>query len=78
LAARVETKMKSKKVNDILNRLHLATPTPRDDKPRPAFIPEALATRVKYDPNDPDRRKLEKDLEVAAGGAGKYQIDPNS
>lgn len=32
LVHRVDTKMKGKKVHDILNRLHLAVPTKRDDK----------------------------------------------
>ncbi len=32
LAHRVDTKMKSKKVHDVLNRLHLAVPTKRDQK----------------------------------------------
>lgn len=32
LAARVETKMKGKKVHDVLNRLHLAVPAKRDEK----------------------------------------------
>lgn len=39
LAQRVEVKLRSKKMPDILNRLHLATPTPRDGKERPPFIP---------------------------------------
>jgi len=42
LAQRVENKMKGKKVNDVLNRLHLATPAPRDNKTRPAMIPESV------------------------------------
>ncbi|KAK2488591.1 hypothetical protein MC885_018010 [Smutsia gigantea] len=40
LAHRVETKMKGNKVNEVLNRLHLAVPNKRDDKERPPFIPE--------------------------------------
>lgn len=32
LAHRVETKMQGKKVNNILNRLHVAMPEPRDSK----------------------------------------------
>lgn len=32
LATRVETKMKGKKVHDVLNRLHLAMPAKRDEK----------------------------------------------
>uniref|UniRef100_A0A452RHP3 Nucleolar GTP-binding protein 1 n=1 Tax=Ursus americanus TaxID=9643 RepID=A0A452RHP3_URSAM len=37
LAHRVETKMKGNKVNEVLNRLHLAMPNKRDDKVRSAF-----------------------------------------
>lgn len=37
LAHRVETKMKGNKVNEVLNRLHLAMPSKRDDKVRLAF-----------------------------------------
>lgn len=32
LAHRVDTKMKGNKVNEVLNRLHLAMPTKRDNK----------------------------------------------
>ena len=39
LAQRVEVKMKGKKVNDVLHRLHVAMPAPRDGKARPAFLP---------------------------------------
>jgi len=35
LEQRVDLKLKGKKVVNILNRLHLATPVPRDDKERP-------------------------------------------
>ena len=38
---RVEAKFRSKKVDGILNRLHVAEPAPRDTKSRPAFIPPA-------------------------------------
>jgi len=41
LQHRVEAKFRSKKVDSILNRLHVAEPTSRDNKNRPAFIPEA-------------------------------------
>lgn len=75
LAARVEMKMKGHKVNDIINKLHLSQPIARDDRDRPAAIPDAAKTRAKYDPNDPNRRKLEKDLEREQGGAGVYNVD---
>lgn len=52
LSQRVEHKLKSKKIPDVLNRLHLAVPTPRDSIERPPVIPpgakinrkQALAT----------------------------------
>jgi len=75
LASRVEVKMKSTRVNDVLNKLHLAVPVKRDNKERKPFIPEAVKNRVPYDPNDPNRRKLEKDLEAENGGAGVYNVD---
>ncbi|PRP87737.1 putative nucleolar GTP-binding protein 1-like [Planoprotostelium fungivorum] len=46
LANRVEAKMSGKKSNDILSRIHLATPTPRDDKDRSAIIPESVKNRM--------------------------------
>jgi nucleolar GTP-binding protein len=45
LAQRVEVKMKSKKVDSVMNRLHLASPRPRDDKDRPPFIPPGVYRR---------------------------------
>ncbi|XP_048866112.1 nucleolar GTP-binding protein 1 [Brienomyrus brachyistius] len=67
LAHRVDTKMKGKKVHDVLNRLHLAVPTKRDQKERPPFIPEGALTRRKAMEVDAPKRKLERDLEVELG-----------
>lgn len=39
LTHRLEMKMNTKKVDSILNRVHVAMPAPRDDKPRPPCIP---------------------------------------
>jgi nucleolar GTP-binding protein len=78
LALRVEQKLKGARINDVLNKIHLAQPMPRDDVPRLPFIPEEVKNRPLYDWNDPERRKLEKDLEVEAGGAGQYSIDLKS
>ncbi|KAI9226300.1 MAG: GTP binding protein 4 [Piptocephalis tieghemiana] len=75
LASRVDIKMKASKINDVLNRLHLSMPKPRDNLERPAFIPEGFESRVRYDSQDPNRRVLERDLEAAGGGAGVYNID---
>ena len=42
LSQRVEQKFSSKKLQPNLNRLHIAMPQPRDNKARPAFIPESV------------------------------------
>ncbi|KAF8312872.1 P-loop containing nucleoside triphosphate hydrolase protein [Clavulina sp. PMI_390] len=75
LAHRVEAKLKGTKINSVLNRIHVAQPKPRDDVVREPFIPDAVKARRKYDPEDPMRRKLERDLETEGGGAGVYNID---
>ncbi|KAK9322857.1 P-loop containing nucleoside triphosphate hydrolase protein [Lipomyces orientalis] len=76
LAARIEQKMKGTKVNDVLNKIHLATPSiQRDGVERKPHIPEAVLTMPKYDPNDPMRRKLARDIEAENGGAGVYNIN---
>ncbi|CAG8489923.1 6182_t:CDS:2 [Paraglomus occultum] len=75
LAARVEVKMKSQKINDVINRLHLSEPQQRDDIPRLPFIPEAVIGRRPYDKTDPKRRKLERDIEEESGGPGVYNVD---
>lgn len=67
LAHRVHTKMKGNKVNDVLNRLHLAVPSKRDDKERPPFIPEGVLLRKKRMEVDVPKKKLEKDIEMEMG-----------
>uniref|UniRef100_A0A3Q3QQT7 Nucleolar GTP-binding protein 1 n=1 Tax=Monopterus albus TaxID=43700 RepID=A0A3Q3QQT7_MONAL len=67
LAHRVDTKMKGKKVHDVLNRLHLAMPAQRDEKDRPPFIPEGALLRRKAMEVDTPKRKLERDLEMELG-----------
>uniref|UniRef100_A0A3Q1FNE1 Nucleolar GTP-binding protein 1 n=1 Tax=Acanthochromis polyacanthus TaxID=80966 RepID=A0A3Q1FNE1_9TELE len=76
LAHRVNTKMKGKKVHDVLNRLHLAMPAKRDEKERPPFIPEGAALRRKAMEVDAPKRKLERDLEVELGD--DYVLDLQS
>ncbi|XP_078285618.1 GTP-binding protein 4 [Rhinoraja longicauda] len=72
LAHRVEMKMKGRKVNDLLNRLHLAIPSKRDQKERPAWIPEGATTRRKMEVDMP-KRKSERDLELEMGE--EYVLD---
>ncbi|XP_064949367.1 nucleolar GTP-binding protein 1-like [Musa acuminata AAA Group] len=75
LNQRVEIKMKSKKINDCLNRFHVAIPKPRDTKERPPCIPPAvLEARAKAN-EEKGKRKLEKDLEEENGGAGVYSAN---
>ncbi|XP_041039246.1 nucleolar GTP-binding protein 1 isoform X2 [Carcharodon carcharias] len=66
LTHRVDSKMKGKKVNDLLNRLHLAVPSKRDQKERPPWIPEGATKRRKMEVDVP-KRKSERDLELEMG-----------
>lgn len=77
LSTRVERKIKGPKADNILNRLHVATPQRRDDVDRSPFIPEAIrdGTRKKFDMEDPTRRKTERDIQEEQGGAGVHNID---
>lgn len=73
LQMRVEMKMKSKKINDCLNRIHVAVPKARDQKERPPVIPQAvLDARAAQNNAAENKRKLEKDLENENGGAGQF------
>lgn len=78
LAHRVESKMKGTKINSVINRIHVAQPKARDDVVREPFIPDAVKSKRKYDPEDPMRRKLERDLEAEGGGAGVFNFDLKS
>lgn len=75
LAHRVENKLKGTKINSVINRIHVAQPKARDDVVRAPFIPDAVKERVKYDPEDPMRRRLERDIEAEEGGAGVFNMD---
>ncbi|KAF7805401.1 nucleolar GTP-binding protein 1-like [Senna tora] len=72
LNQRVEIKMKSKKINDCLNRFHVAMPKPRDQKERPPCIPPAVLEAKARQAAEKEKRKTEKDLENENGGAGVY------
>ena len=67
LAHRVEQKLRGNRIEAVANKIHVAMPKKRDDVERTPFIPEAAKNRVKYDPQDPNRRKLEKDTEQEMG-----------
>lgn len=63
------------RLGDLLARIHVARPL--EGAVSETFIPEAVrnGTLKKYDQSDPERRKLERDIEEENGGAGVYNID---
>lgn len=63
LAQRVEFKLKTKNVNDVLNRLHVSVPKPRDTKERLPFIPEGAKQKSKSMDTDKPAKKLQKHYE---------------
>ena len=75
LAHRIEVKIKSKKVDGVLNRLHVAMPAPRDGVERPAFIPpKAMEKKLLAAQNVPkQKKKTERDLELELGD--DYSVD---
>ena len=74
LAQRLEVKMKSKRVNEVVNRLHVATPTQRDNKARPPCIPPAVLERRKAAMEvEEATKKLAKDIEQEQGA--DYYMD---
>ncbi|KDE03466.1 nucleolar GTP-binding protein 1, variant [Microbotryum lychnidis-dioicae p1A1 Lamole] len=75
LQHRVESKEKTKRVDNVANRVRVAVPVKRDTVDRTPFIPDAVKTRKTYDKNDPERRRLERDEEAENGGAGAYMMD---
>lgn len=77
LASRIESKLKSAaRINNVLNKIHVAQPQVRDDGvERAPYIPDAIKSIRKYDPEDPERRKLARDIEAENGGAGVFNIN---
>ncbi|XP_015187030.1 PREDICTED: nucleolar GTP-binding protein 1 [Polistes dominula] len=68
LAFRVDQKIKTKKVEGILNRLHVAQPVPRDQKVRAPCIPESVLLKKQAIANKAERqRKLEREIEEEMG-----------
>ncbi|CRL03074.1 CLUMA_CG016140, isoform A [Clunio marinus] len=67
LGFRVDQKMRTKKVDNILNRLHVAMPEKRDNKERPPFIPENVLMKKEINEAIKEKHKLEKDIEEEMG-----------
>ena len=70
LAQRVDVKMRGKKLPDVLNRLHVATPTPRDGAERAPFIPPG-ARLGKPHPHDGGKRDSKIEIGATAGAMEK-------
>jgi nucleolar GTP-binding protein len=75
LAARVEMKLLGKKVDGIVNKLHLTELVKRDEKARPPCIPAGALDMMNFDITDPKRPRLARDIEVENGGAGVYNVN---
>ncbi|OQR91147.1 nucleolar GTP-binding protein 1 [Thraustotheca clavata] len=69
---RVSTKVKGKKVSDVLNRLTVAMPVARDGVVREVSIPESV---LKAKENGLAPRKTQKQKMNENGGAGVYSMD---
>ncbi|ESO96468.1 hypothetical protein LOTGIDRAFT_231795 [Lottia gigantea] len=73
LLQRVESKIRSKKIQSVAHRLRVAMPSKRDGVDRPAFIPESVLAKRKAMEVDAPKRKLEKDIELEMGD--DYSLD---
>ena len=63
LQHRVEQKFKTKKADGILNRIHVAEPQKRDDKTRPAFIPENAKRKLREKKEKKLAEQVENDID---------------
>ncbi|KAL9035322.1 MAG: hypothetical protein Q9214_006636, partial [Letrouitia sp. 1 TL-2023] len=61
------------RLGDVLTRIHVAQPL--GGVTRETFIPEVVMQSRRYNKDDPNRRKLARDIEEENGGAGVYNID---
>ncbi|KAJ8613326.1 hypothetical protein MRB53_037013 [Persea americana] len=61
------------RLGDLLRRIHVAQPL--GGITREPFIPEAAKNRMRYEKDDPNRPRLERDIEEENGGAGVYNYD---
>ncbi|CAL4197564.1 unnamed protein product, partial [Meganyctiphanes norvegica] len=76
LSLRVDSKMRTKKADSILNRVHVALPVPRDNKERKPFIPNAVADKKVKDA-DPDKPRLKLEKDIMEEEMEDYTLDLN-
>lgn len=67
LGFRVDHKLKTKKVENILNRLHVAMPEKRDNKERPPCIPESVLKKREINAVIQEKKRLLKHEEEELG-----------
>lgn len=73
LNMRVETKVQGKRMNSVLNRIHVAMPKVSNSDRTP-FIPDGVAeARARREAGE--KMQTEKDLEESLGGTGVYSSD---
>ena len=79
LEARVDAKLSGGRVkDDVMARVTVSIPQPRDEVVRGAFIPESVLAKTKGAgrmDEDSSKRSTEKDNMLANGGAGVYSCD---
>lgn len=61
------------RLGNLSARIHVAQPM--NGVVRETFIPEGVKNLKKYDKNDPERRKLARDIEEENGGAGVFNVN---
>jgi nucleolar GTP-binding protein len=61
------------RLGELMRRIHVAKPL--GGVTRELFIPDAAKAKVKYNKDDPNRPRLEKDIEEEEGGPGVYNIN---
>lgn len=74
LASRVEVKLKSRRANEAVGKIHVAVPKQRDAVSRPPVIPESVE-EARRRRQTVGKRRTERDLQEEAGGAGVYSQD---
>ena len=75
LEHRTEAKEGGSRLAAIQNRLHFATPVPRDHVTRGASVPDSVKAYAQLPPDQRPRRVTESDREWANGGPGQYQAN---
>lgn len=76
LEARVDAKLSAGRMkDDVMSRVTVAMPKPRDGVQREAFIPDSVLSRIGDSAMEIGERVTEKQLMIQNGGAGVYVCD---